>query len=191
MLIISPHMHSIWMPLILDYLPSIGSCLESDCPAKKVVKTSNGGNLHILLILIPVSYLSTSLRSIPPLIWDHQSVSYWSDTGSLWHAICNSWFWSASRTCPIDSSTVLWICLKITLDLRGIEPTPGFSPGFRFKFDSPNENTCSSLKLKYEYTNEQGGKFYFINHHSLIHYDILAIIFQVVCTRRKSLLLWK
>ena len=37
----------------------------------------------------------------------------------------------------IDSSTALWACLKITMDLIRIEPTPGF----RFKFASSGGNT--------------------------------------------------
>ena len=36
-----------------------------------------------------------------------------------------------------ESSTALWACLKITIDLSGIKPTPGF----RFKFASPDRNT--------------------------------------------------
>ena len=37
-------------------------------------------------------------HSLP--IWDHQSVSYWPDTGSFWQCYSTSWFWSASGTCP-------------------------------------------------------------------------------------------
>ena len=125
LLLISSHMHSIWMPLILDYLPSIGSCLKSDCPAKKVVKTARG-NLYILRYqyLSPIIYphLAHSLPAygiISRCPVDRMQVA--SDS-----AIGTSWFWSASRICPIISSTALWACLKITMDWRGIEPTPGF-----------------------------------------------------------------
>ena len=48
-----------------------------------------------------------------------------------------------------DSSTVLWACLKIAIDLRGIESTSGFSPGFRFKFASPGRNAGISHEKMY------------------------------------------
>ena len=119
-------------PLYYTTPTSIGSCLESDFPSKKVVKTSSGETFHIQLVPIPVSYLSTltEVNSLPaygiinrcPI--DRIRVA--SDS-----AIDTSWFWSASRAYPIDSSTALWVCLKITTDLRWIKPTPGFSLGFR------------------------------------------------------------
>ena len=52
----------------------------------------------------------------------------------------------------LDNSTALWACSKITMDLRGIEPTLGFSPGFHLKFDSPDGNTgVSPMKTNKKY----------------------------------------
>ena len=116
------------MSLILDYLFKFGFCLESDCPAKKVMKTPNGGNLYILPVPIPVSYLSTLTLPIPSTEYriisrcPIDNIQVASDS-----AICTSWFWSASRTFHINSSTALWACLKINMDLRGIEPRQDFS----------------------------------------------------------------
>ena len=106
------------------------------------MKTPNRGNLHILLVLISVSYLSTltEAHSLPvfgiisrcPI--DRIQVA--SDS-----AIDTSWFWSASKTCPIWQFNSTLGLFENHYDLRGIKPTPGFSPGFRFKFVSPGENT--------------------------------------------------
>ena len=60
-------------------------------------------------------------------------------------AIETSWFWFASRIFSIDSSTALWGCLKITMNLRGIEPTPEFSSRFRFKLASSDQTWWSSF----------------------------------------------
>ena len=47
----------------------------------------------------------------------------------------------------IDNLTALWAFLKITMDLRGIKPTPEFSPGFCLKFASPDGYTGIPLIL--------------------------------------------
>ena len=61
MLLISSHRHYPF-PWIVPHtrLPQlvIFSCLKLDCPAEEVVKTHTG-NLHILIVSIPVSYVST------------------------------------------------------------------------------------------------------------------------------------
>ena len=78
LLFISPHKHYPFPWIVLcTRLPQLVqlSCLESDCPADEVVKTHQLGDLHILKISIPVSYLSTSPCPFPPRIWDHRSVS--------------------------------------------------------------------------------------------------------------------
>ena len=61
-------------------------------------------------------------------------------------AIGTSWFWSASRTCPIWQFNSSLGLFEITIDLRGIELTPGFSQEFRFKFASPSGNTGVPLQ---------------------------------------------
>ena len=106
------------------------------------MKIPSGRNPHILLIPIPISYLSTltEVHFLPVygiislcLIGRIQVASE--------SAIDTSWFWSTSRACSIDSSTALWACLKIIMYWRGIELTPGISPGFRFKFACPDGKT--------------------------------------------------
>ena len=102
------------------------------------MKTPNGGNLHILQVPIPVSYLSTLNWGPFPLVNEIISRCPIDQTQvASESAIATSRFKSASRTCRINSSKALWTCLKITMDLRGIEPTSGF----RFKFASPDWNT--------------------------------------------------
>ena len=49
-----------------------------------------------------------------------------------------------------DSSTALWVCLKITMDLRVIEPTTVFSPWFCFKFACLDGNTDVPLSHFYQ-----------------------------------------
>ena len=133
---------STWMPLILDYLFLYRFLSRIWLPCKEGNEAHHLGNLHILLVSIPSPIYLPLPRPIHFPVYgiisrcpiDRKKVA--SDS-----ALGTSWFWSASRACPIDSSTVLWACLKITIDLRGIKPTPGFSPGFRLKFASPGGNT--------------------------------------------------
>ena len=145
MLLISPHKQYLftwnvpntWQPqLVLFFLSGIW------LPCRGGNENPSSGNLHILLILIPVSYLSTltEVHSLPVygiISWcPIHRIQVASDS-----AIGTSWFWSASRACFIWQFNVLWACLKITMDSSGIEPKSNFSPGFRLKFASLDGNT--------------------------------------------------
>ena len=103
LLVISPHIHSIWMPLVLDYLFEYQflSRIWLLCKVGNEIPQMIG-NLHIQLVPIPVSYLSTLPRPIPSPVYGIISrcpigrIQVASDS-----TIDTSWIWSASRTCPI------------------------------------------------------------------------------------------
>ena len=59
LLVISPHMHSIWMSHILNSSNKYQFCL----PCKEGNENPNGRNLHILLVPIPVFNLSTLIEA--------------------------------------------------------------------------------------------------------------------------------
>ena len=77
LLLISPLMHSIWMPLILDDFFEYRFLSRVWLLCKEDNENSQWGNLHILLVLKSASYLSTLTLSIPSHILDHQSVSFY------------------------------------------------------------------------------------------------------------------
>ena len=131
-------MHSIWMPLILDsphlyrFLSGVWlPCKEGNENPQRGKPSHFADTNTCLLFIYPHQgpFLPIYKIIIRCSMYRIQVVS---DS-----AIDTSRFWSASRICPLNSWTALWACLKITMDLRGIEPTPGFSPGFRFKFVIP------------------------------------------------------
>ena len=130
------------MPLIIDNPTNIGSCLESDCSAKKVMKTSQWGkpshsvNTNTCLLFI-YPHLAHSLP-VYGIISRCPIDRIWVASDN---AITTSWFWFASRTCPIWQFNSSLGLFKNHLDLRWIEPTSEFPPGFRFKFASPYRNT--------------------------------------------------
>ena len=137
LLLISSHMHSIWIPLILDCLLWYQFLSGVWFSCKEGMKTPVGKPLH-LVVTNPCFYYSifTEAHSLSR-IWDHQSVSNWPNTSSLWRCYWYQLILICLNICPIDSSTALCACLKITMGLRRIEPTSGFC----FKFASPGGNT--------------------------------------------------
>ena len=59
MLLISPYMHSHWMPILRDYLFKYRFLSRVWLSCKEVSENPLWKNLYILLVSIPVSYLST------------------------------------------------------------------------------------------------------------------------------------
>ena len=94
-----------------------------------------------LLFIYP--HLSHSL----PRIWDHQAVFYWPETGSFWQCYWYQLILICFKILPwFDRSTALWACLKITMNLRWIEPITGFSLGiYSFSSVFPSGNTVVPL----------------------------------------------
>ena len=130
MLLISPHKYYPF-PWIVPHNRQpqlvLFSCLEFDCTAVEVVKTYTGKPPHY-------DRINTCLQSphqgpFSPRIWDHQSVSYWPDTGCFWQCYWYQLILVRSILFWYNNSSVVWAFWK-TLNLRGIEPTPRFSPGF-------------------------------------------------------------
>ena len=133
MLLILPHKHYPFLWIVTNTrLPQLAlfSCLEFDCPAEDVVKTHTGKPPHSDRINTSLIYLP-SPRPILFLVYgiiyqcpiDRIRVASNSDidTNRLLSAILNL-FWSKDLT-------VVWTVWK-SLDLRRIEPTLIFSPGF-------------------------------------------------------------
>ena len=101
---------------------------ETDYLAEEVMKTNHLGSLYILMLSIPVSYLSTLAKAHPSRIWDHHCpidrIQVASDNAFDINRID-----LLLESVLFDSSTALWADLKINMDLRGIEPTLEFLPG--------------------------------------------------------------
>ena len=123
-------MHFIWTLLILDYLPSIGSCLKSDCPAKKVMKTPIGKSLHsigtntcllLIYLTLPISSPVYGIISRCPI----DRIQVISD-----NPIDASWFWSASKTCPITVQQLFGLVWKSLWTLEGSSPRQDFHQDF-------------------------------------------------------------
>ena len=85
------------LPLI-----SMGFCLESDCPAKKIMINSSEKTFTFCWYVIPIFYLSTLTKAHSlPVCW----IISWCPIDQIQvasdSAIGTSWFWSASRIDPI------------------------------------------------------------------------------------------
>ena len=85
LLAISPHMHSIWMPLIRNYLFSYRflsgiwlSCKGGSENLQREKPSHSAGANTCLLFIYP------HLAHFLPRLRDHQSVSYVPDTDSFW-----------------------------------------------------------------------------------------------------------
>ena len=98
-------------------------------------------NLHILLVPIPVSYLSALTLPIPPsYMWSSVCVllTEYRQPPTVLLAPADSDLLFESVRLTVQQLLGLF---EVTMDWRGIEPMPGFSPGFRFKFANPGGNT--------------------------------------------------
>ena len=148
LLLISLHMHFIWMPLLLDYFFSylflsgiwlpfkegnenpqwekpLHSAITNTCLLFISLTEAHFLSVYGIIILCPIDRIQVASDSamIP------------ADSDLL------------LKPALYDSSTALWACLKMTMDFREIEPTPEFSPGFRFKFASPGGSTGVPLLI--------------------------------------------
>ena len=112
--------------------------MESDCPAKKIMKIPNGEAFTFSWSTLPVSHLFTLTKAhyLPVygiISWcPINRIQVTSDS-----AYENSLFWSASRKCPIWQFNSSLGLFENHYELREIESIPEFSPGFRFKFVNP------------------------------------------------------